>query len=106
MEDALRVENVTYHMVLEAKCLNPCSNGRCSARPSGYGWNTEALLSLNPCSNGRCSASSCSHKCSTGVQQVLILVLMEDALRVLLQESSKFTGRVLILVLMEDALRE
>ena len=36
--------------------------------------------SLNPCSNGRCSARA--RKCRSGVQRrVLILVLMEDALR-------------------------
>ena len=37
---------------------------------------------------------------------VLILVLMEDALRVLLGEEMRRATTVLILVLMEDALRE
>ena len=36
---------------------------------------------------------------------VLILVLMEDTLRVLMRVMSNAYGRVLILVLMEDTLR-
>ena len=37
---------------------------------------------LNPCSNGRCSARNLSSQVSAQVAEVLILVLMEDALRV------------------------
>ena len=58
--------------------LNPCSNGRCSARVLVDLYNVEGY-SLNPCSNGRCSASSRAFQQSTN--KVLILVLMEDALR-------------------------
>ena len=39
--------------------------------------------SLNPCSNGRCSASGHNNLCAKQVR-VLILVLMEDALRELI----------------------
>ena len=56
MEDALRVAE---------KCLL-CQSGR----------------SLNPCSNGRCSAREVA-ALFTKALTVLILVLMEDALRVL-----------------------
>ena len=64
------------------------------------------LLRLNPCSNGRCSASNRPLDVVKSPRTVLILVLMEDALRdiaglVLLS----WMREVLILVLMEDALR-
>ena len=80
MEDALREIN-PFISELPQKSLNPCSNGRCSARGS----TTAALL---------------------GWVVVLILVLMEDALRA--DTGEVFSNRfiiVLILVLMEDALR-
>ena len=41
-------------------------------------------LCLNPCSNGRCSASVHSNTINGNVLPVLILVLMEDALRELI----------------------
>ena len=63
-----------------------------------------AIRSLNPCSNGRCSASP-KKEWSKEILSVLILVLMEDALRALLLHSKKYEEGVLILVLMEDALR-
>ena len=80
MEDALR-EVVNIVMTNDIQCLNPCSNGRCSARDlfwcriySSRGvlilvlmedalrdFHKEVKISevvgLNPCSNGRCSAS-------------------------------------------------
>ena len=55
MEDALQVFLVKQ-VLHGGFCLNPCSNGRCSAR----GWQeivTSSACCLNPCSNGRCSAS-------------------------------------------------
>ena len=55
MEDALRVLR-DFSMKVIRICLNPCSNGRCSARR------------LNP-------------DCLEKLLKVLILVLMEDALR-------------------------
>ncbi len=63
--------------------LNPCSNGRCSASSETGEVFSNHFISLNPCSNGRCSASD---QWQAGDQRVivLILVLMEDALRVLL----------------------
>ena len=81
MEDALR-ERLPEDKVISRACLNPCSNGRCSARRStdhrrhyrNYvlilvlmedalrGPNNSHMQgvceSLNPCSNGRCSASA------------------------------------------------
>ena len=62
-------------------CLNPCSNGRCSARNTIDPFISE-VKRLNPCSNGRCSASVISEKQVQDGEEVLILVLMEDALRV------------------------
>ena len=80
MEDALR-ERQDKQLINQQHSLNPCSNGRCSARIA-RGLNSidikvlilvlmedalrdflEHLIwsvitySLNPCSNGRCSAS-------------------------------------------------
>ena len=61
---------------------------------------------LNPCSNGRCSASRRRPHRRGLCRGVLILVLMEDALRDY-QNSTLLKNyvEVLILVLMEDALR-
>ncbi len=56
MEDALRVEpSFSCTMLIEG--LNPCSNGRCSASATSIDFHKEVKIS------------------------VLILVLMEDALR-------------------------
>ena len=66
----------------------------------------EGLLRLNPCSNGRCSARrfATDYYISSGI--VLILVLMEDALRAYDDmDYVTYDILVLILVLMEDALR-
>ena len=57
MEDALRVEEALEKARKVVSSLNPCSNGRCSASMS----NPRGLRNNNP---------------------VLILVLMEDPLRV------------------------
>ena len=59
---------------------------------------------LNPCSNGRCSASIPRRETGSGTE-VLILVLMKDALRVCKELRRRINGYVLILVLMEDVLR-
>ena len=79
MEDALRVLR-DFSMKVIRICLNPCSNGRCSARR------------LNP-------------DCLEKLLKVLILVLMEDALRGPHRDYLCGHKGVLILVLMEDALR-
>ena len=104
MEDALRVSSNISEQVA-ALCLNPCSNGRCSARvfyPDG----SVIQYSLNPCSNGRCSASlydlwfwicyRCLNPCSNG----------RCSARVVIWRIAGISLEVLILVLMEDALRE
>ena len=77
MEDTLRVNNFSV---------------------TGY------ICSLNPCFNGRYSQSQFTPSTYTPVG-VLILVLMEDTLRVpgLIDKVKAFA--VLILVLMEDTLR-
>ena len=60
--------------------------------------------SLNPCSNGRYSQSK--KKFGSKIQKpVLILVLMEDTLRVVLAVIIAGITLILILVLMEDTLR-
>ena len=115
--------------LLQIICLNPCSNGRCSASYSNsHRWHIRWVLilvlmedalreirvipktniqwSLNPCSNGRCSARFLGRRPKKFGQVVLILVLMEDALRVVLGVKIVPEYRVLILVLMEDALRD
>ena len=79
MEDALRVVSEVSDGT-QAFCLNPCSNGRCSAREYFYIEKQDG-------------------------SKVLILVLMEDALRVRRRGEKSNDYAVLILVLMEDALR-
>ena len=60
--------------------------------------------SLNPCFNGRYSQSEKEDSVNRD-SLVLILVLMEDTLRVSKISLSKLKRGVLILVLMEDTLR-
>ncbi len=57
MEDGLRV-GLMLSMTTQAKCLNPCFNGRWSARLEEKIKNEILLVGLNPCFNGRWSASS------------------------------------------------
>ena len=84
--------------------LNPCSNGRCSARTREI-FKRDYDNCLNPCSNGRCSASFKAFNHNNKIDVVLILVLMEDALRDMFTLLFDTAMLVLILVLMEDALR-
>ena len=60
---------------------------------------------LNPCSNGRYSQSDKSSKDISDFFSVLILVLMEDTLRVVVFMLLNNLTFVLILVLMENTLR-
>ena len=55
MEDALRESQTRRIHRRNLVGLNPCSNGRCSARKALTS-KSATSLSLNPCSNGRCSA--------------------------------------------------
>ena len=105
MEDALRAQTIQTTKTSKYVCLNPCSNGRCSARTQRSA--TEASKNgLNPCSNGRCSTRSRAERLREQPHQVLILVLMEDALRAVDRTPERMEQLdVLILVLMEDALR-
>ena len=61
---------------------------------------------LNPYSDGRCSKSISFGNEVVFAESVLILILMEDALRAYNEMvSNSETFSVLILILMEDALR-
>ena len=61
--------------------------------------------SLNPCFNGRCTSTVTTKRASLlKLKNVLILVLMEDALVHAVENLLDSTNLVLILVLMEDAL--
>ena len=62
-------------------------------------------ICLNPCFNGRYS-QSLFETLVDRLRKVLILVLMEDTLRVISNFANNTKGLVLILVLMEDTLRE
>ena len=63
------------------------------------------VFCLNPCSNGRYSQRRL--QLVSGIKnKVLILVLMEDTLRVVTFDEWFELPTVLILVLMEDTLRE
>ena len=76
----------------------------CESSPLGR--STEPAHRLNPCSNGRCSASRHRWAGQRSLHTVLILVLMEDALREDGTICDSYSDiEVLILVLMEDALR-
>ena len=102
MEDTLRAITLTI-MKKKQGSLNPCFNGRYS-QSFTKAHLTAIKAGLNPCFNGRYSQSQTS-EADTNQWQVLILVLMEDTLRV--QTSCGLTAcyEVLILVLMEDTLR-
>ena len=128
MEDTLRDKPVRGYVSQDG--LNPCFNGRYSQRLSEIQRTTICSSPcLNPCFNGRYSQSRivCFN---SSKKDVLILVLMEDTLRVNSEPTRLslcqclnpcFNGRysqsyvscwfcssccVLILVLMEDTLRE
>ena len=60
--------------------LNPCFNGRYSQSSRDFKVGHE-IASLNPCFNGRYSQRGSTNS-YVGIEIVLILVLMEDTLRV------------------------
>ena len=64
----------------------------------------ELKISLNPCFNGRCTRTITATAANEVEMQVLILVLMEDALVPHVTSYHCEEPEVLILVLMEDAL--
>ena len=81
MEDGLRDVSWLFRHILKKNCLNPCSCGGWSQRKAycltvGIGWS------------------------------VLILVLVEDGLRVFVLLKQNLECLVLILVLVEDGLRD
>ncbi len=80
MEDTLRVR-IKMVMELHCKSLNPCCNGRYSQRAQGMTL-TKMSGCLNPCCNGRYSQSSVKALSCQTEDTVLILVVMEDTLRV------------------------
>ena len=104
MEDTLRVKLKLEQIYQNG--LNPCFNGRYSQRYNILNV-IKSFLSLNPCFNGRYSQRKKSSSRRSKNLLVLILVLMEDTLRVLKEKvfiKMQFL-KVLILVLMEDTLR-
>ena len=80
MEDALRELNlsstVSEQVVLILVLMEDALRG------DGQPQVKKPERCLNPCSNGRCSASFCERVLHIDIIAVLILVLMEDALRV------------------------
>ena len=62
------------------KSLNPCFNGRYSQRAQLH--TRKSQRSLNPCFNGRYSQRTATAQSEEQAKPVLILVLMEDTLRV------------------------
>ena len=82
MEDTLRV-TMRHLLVARLRSLNPCFNGRYSQRSplEVYG---RLSSCLNPCFNGRYSQSREDFLAYLESKKVLILVLMEDTLRVFL----------------------
>ena len=86
-------------------CLNPYSNGRYSESAGTYSAST-CRCCLNPYSNGRYSESADIEGLMKKSVAVLILILMEDTLRVERRIQHCERELVLILILMEDTLRE
>ena len=85
--------------------LNPYYAGRCSFRPMAHGVST-TLSGLNPYYAGRCSFSSSieGHPTSRN-EEVLILIMLEDALSVKIRDNyGNKEHDVLILIMLEDAL--
>ena len=88
----------------QAQSLNPCFNGRCTRTDELFELKGGKRYRLNPCFNGRCTRTKIWKQLNYNEWEVLILVLMEDAL---VREDKQFNRKnygVLILVLMEDAL--
>ena len=107
MEDAL-AQTTIKDMKTINKSLNPCCNGRCTRTTPLTGiWHR--IDGLNPCCNGRCTRTCeirtlaiikkclnpcCNGRCTrtavqlakSGLVNVLILVVMEDALAQLSHE--------------------
>ncbi len=88
MEDGLR-DYVIEYKYSYCDGLNPCFNGRWSARKIKKNLQKSLQLSLNPCFNGRWSARAKGKDTSVEEVEVLILVLMEDGLREKLKKTFK-----------------
>ena len=89
---------------LPKRSLNPCFNGICSQSLVAELLLLVLTSCLNPCFNGICSQRS-SQWVTAHIVCVLILVLMEYALRERIVRVFGNENDVLILVLMEYALR-
>ena len=81
MEYALRAGNEVTHQLEFRLSLNPCFNGICSASEYYIGRSNRRKVCLNPCFNGICSARREENLDKKINKYVLILVLMEYALR-------------------------
>ena len=86
--------------------LNPCSCGGWSQRIHFFNILVLILKSLNPCSCGGWSQRNRAMCPGNLTTNVLILVLVEDGLRVVEIRVKYSDEYVLILVLVEDGLRE
>ena len=80
MEYALRVNSNSTQLCKNYKSLNPYSNGICSTRSVSV-YVRSMPISLNPYSNGICSTRDLHSADRSSTIVVLILILMEYALR-------------------------
>ena len=105
MEDGLRLNKQQNQSIKNGKGLNPCFCGRWSATMANKADAGSLPMSLNPCFCGRWSATHRGNDREVPCLCVLILVFVEDGLRL----GGKITLAkgldVLILVFVEDGLR-
>ena len=105
VEDGLRANHFN-RSERTCSCLNPCSCGGWSQRLSKSEQNSVSSAGLNPCSCGGWSQRAGGKKFMPLSRDVLILVLVEDGLRVVFPSMEDALVKwVLILVLVEDGLR-
>ena len=86
MEDGLRDSAEQGLSSTVTKGLNPCCYGRWSQSQAKHGKTSRLRTCLNPCCYGRWSQSMDYHTININVE-VLILVVMEDGLRVEFNDS-------------------
>ena len=89
LENALRDMDRNLFGLLVIR-LNPCFVGKCSTRKKRFVLMENKQLCLNPCFVGKCSTSAQMVFGTIMLSNVLILVLLENALRekVNLEQSS------------------
>ena len=106
LENALRgVNRFQCEIKYNLGGLNPCFVGKCSTSYVEKNRKNQQKVCLNPCFVGKCSTSKLSGLANSASEQVLILVLLENALRATIHGRTHDIQVVLILVLLENALR-